>query len=204
MSTSSLLIAGTSLEAIQGSSYFLIFILMCIEGPLITYLTSFAASLRIFNIYIIFGLSVAGSVIGDFIYYYIGHVGKNKITEKYLKKQKVKSKTIDRIEYGLKNHTGKTMALIKLIPPLPAVGLVMAGAIKVPVKKFFTFSVLISILYSLFFLVLGFYTGEAYLTVAKYFKRVEIAALVILVIVVFGGVILEKVIERIKRSQKLI
>ena len=63
-------------------SYLFIFIVMVIEGPIITTAASFAASLGYFNIGIIFLLSLLGDLVGDGLHYIIGRTARVAFVEK--------------------------------------------------------------------------------------------------------------------------
>lgn len=161
------------LPVIHTYGYLFVFIIMFFEGPIITYVAAFASYLGFFNPLIILLLSILGNVLPDLIYYAIGNFTKKVVLYKFFARRKIKKKKALYIEHLLKNHTGKMMLFIKVIPSLPMIGLVLAGMV-VPFKKFFKFSLLISGIYSLIFFILGFYSGKAYTIILNYFKVGEI------------------------------
>jgi membrane protein DedA with SNARE-associated domain len=84
-------------------------------------------------------------------------------------------------------NPGKTIAVIKLTPFLPIPGLILAGASNIKLRKFVTYSVIVTVIYALFMVLLGFYSGVAFLTIAKYVKYMEylIGGTVLLITLVF-------------------
>jgi len=174
------------LAFLQTTGYFILFIVMVFEGPIITYAAAFAASLGVFNIFYIFILSFLGNIVGDFIFFFIGRVGKRYVIDKYVSHW-LKEKRIERIRGYLKNNPGKTIVAIKLTPPLPAPGLILAGASEISFKTFFIYSSIVSASYSLFLTILGFYSGVAFNTIANNFGYIEIiiAGVIILTILIF-------------------
>ena len=82
------------------------------------------------------------------------------------------------------------MFAVKVVPSLPMVGLTIAG-MTIPFKKFLYWSVLISVIYSVFFFILGFYAGQAYLLILYYFKAGEIAISIIAVISIVGWILMK-------------
>ncbi len=188
-------------QYIASSSYIFIFILMVVEGPIVTYIAAFASSLGLLNIYIIFLLASLGNIMGDIILYYIGKFGKQGIIEKYFKKRRLKKSLIKKIEYSLKNHTGKTLAFVKTVPPFAVPSLIMAGIVDVPIEKFLLYSIPVSALSGLVFSVLGFYTGEAYKNFAIYFKRVELAVSATLVLVFIGWLVFRYIENKVKKVE---
>jgi len=191
------------LTFLQGNGYILLFILLIIEGPIITYVAAFAASLGIFNIYHVLILSLLGNLIGDLIVFLIGRLGKKVVIEKYVKSL-IKEERIERIKQYLKDNTGKTIAVIKLTPLLPVPGLILVGASDVPLRKFFFYSSIVTFAYSISMTLLGFYSGIAFNTISKYIQYIEfiIGGAVLLVI---GAYFLIKYLSKkiLKRLAKL-
>ena len=174
---------SNAMGMVQNSGYAIIFLLMVIEGPIITAAAAFASSFNVFNVYVIFVLSVIGNVAGDLIYYAIGRTGRKMIIDRYFRKlHKIELKK--RIERALRTHTGKAMAIIKVIPPLPAPGLIAAGASKISLRRFLFHSLWISFVYSLFFTLLGFYAGFAFNALYVYVQRIELMALIALAVII--------------------
>ena len=59
--------------------YPLMFVLMFFEGPFATMIAAFLESLGLFNIGLVFVLSVSADVLGDIGLYHIGYYGGPKI-----------------------------------------------------------------------------------------------------------------------------
>ncbi len=163
-----------TLAFIQSHGYFIMFLAMLVEGPITTYIGSFAASLGLFNIFIVFILAVLANVLGDIVLYSIGKFTRTAFRKKY-KKYFDNKKLVSH----LKKHTGKTLFIIKLIPPLPAPGLILAGALNVSFRKFLFLSFIISFPLALIFALFGFYSGIAFNLLLNY---LQIWGIVILVI----------------------
>lgn len=160
------------LQFLQTSGYGIMFILMLIEGPIVTYVAAFAASLGIFNIFYVFILSFFGDFLGDLIFFFIGRISKETVVDEYENKS-LNPTRLSRLKMYLERNPGKTIAVIKLTPFLPVPGLILAGASKIDLKKFVLYSALINIVFSLTMILLGFYSGVAFLTIAKIVKYAE-------------------------------
>jgi membrane protein DedA with SNARE-associated domain len=174
------------LQFLQTSGYGIMFILMFIEGPIVTYIASFAASLGIFNLFYVFILSSLGNIAGDLLFFFIGRVSKKAAIYRYESKS-LNPTRMNKLKMYLEKNPGKTIAVIKLTPFLPVPGLILAGASNVNLKKFITYSVLVTMASSLFMVLLGFYSGVAFLTIARYVKYIEylIGGTILLIILVF-------------------
>ena len=189
--------AQNALASIQHLSYAFIFVLFLIEGPVLNYVVAFAASLGFFNIFIVFLLGVAGNVVADLIYYYIGKIGKKNLIDKYLKN--INSQKIDKIKNLLKEHPRKTLLLTK-ITPISTPGLILAGAVEMPIGLFILYSFLISSMLVFIMMSLGFFSGAAFVTIFGYFKYgIYYAIISVLIIIILLWVITKKVSEKIER-----
>lgn len=151
-------------------SYVIIFLLMIIEGPIITVIASFLASLGIFNIYIIFILSILGSFFPDLICFGIGRYGQGYIQKKIKSKKSLVLKTLQKMLVHIEKNPLKTIAIIKIVPPLPVWGLILTGTTKMNFKKFIYYILIVGIPYALFFSFIGFYSGVTFTTLLKYLK----------------------------------
>jgi|SRR3989344_2070737 len=189
------------LAFLQTHGYWIMFFIMIVEGPIVTYVAAFASSLGIFNIYLVLLLSILGNIAGDAFLFFIGRMGKKLAVEKYARRFIGKDR-IDRIEKYLKSNPGKTLVVIKLTPPLPVPGLIISGALNIPSKTFFFYSIIISLIYSLLFSILGFYSGVAFDTIANYVKYSEIligiAVIAVILVWMFLRYIPKKISKRIE------
>lgn len=186
-----------ALQWVKSAGYFLMFIAMIIEGPIITSAAAFAAALGYFNIFIILILSILGDLTGDFVYYGMGYFGRVTVVEKYGHKVGLTKERMERMEKLIKEHPTKTMTAIKLAPVIPGPGLMMIGATKMPFWKYAWITLVVTLPKTILFMLLGYYFGRAYDTIAHYLQNGEyfiLVALVLIVIVYYGY---KKLSERI-------
>ena len=176
-----------ALAFLQLHGYWIMLLLMFIEGPIITYIAAFAASSGIFNIYIVFILAVIGDVAPDMLFFLIGRLGKHEKAKRYVGRF-LDEERIKRLREQLKNNPWKTITLIKITPVLPVPGFILTGTTDMKISRFLFCSVVISAAYSLFFSVLGFYSGLAFYSIARYIRYggfFVISAIVLTVVVWF-------------------
>lgn len=150
--------------------YWIMVPLMVIEGPIVTVLASFLASLGTFNIFIVFILSIAGDMLGDILWYWAGrlwgmgfvhHVGKYVgITEELVKK----------MEKFFGRHGGKTIFIVKSTTGLCWATFVAAGIAKMNFGRFVWYSFLGGIFWSTFLVFMGYFFGEFYQEIAQKIK----------------------------------
>jgi membrane protein DedA with SNARE-associated domain len=152
------------------NGYLLMFVVMLVEGPVITAAGAFVAALGFFNIWVVLVLSILGNFIPDLLYYALGRWGRETFMDKYghyfgLNKDKIK-----RIEGMIDKHSLRSLVIIKLIPLLATPGLIVAGLTKMNFRKYVRWSLIITVPTSLFYLIIGYYFGAAYDTIARYLR----------------------------------
>ncbi|MDE2018733.1 MAG: VTT domain-containing protein [Patescibacteria group bacterium] len=173
-----------ALTWVKSAGYLLMFVAMVVEGPVITSAAAFAAALGYFNIFIIFILSVLGDLVGDYIYYAIGYLGRVHFVEKYGHKIGLTRERMKKMEHLLRNHPKKTLAAIKLSPLLPAPGLMMVGAAKMPVSDYTWMTFIVALPKTLLFMALGYYFGRAYDSISHYLENGQYFILFAIVVVI--------------------
>src|SRR5512140_1915224 len=94
--------------------YLLMFVIMVVEGPVITAAAAFASALGYFNLYLVFLLSILGNLVPDVIYYAIGYWGRKRLVNKYGHYLGLSDTRILHLENLSEKHAGKALTLIKL------------------------------------------------------------------------------------------
>jgi membrane protein DedA with SNARE-associated domain len=166
--------------------YTVMFILMLIEGPVVTAAGAFAAAFSYFHLWIVFVLSILGNLIPDALFYGLGYWGRNTFIEKYGHYFGATKERVAIAEKLAANHTGKSIFAIKMIPFIAAPGLIVVGASRMDIRKYIFWCLAITIPSSLFYLLIGYYFGAAYGTIDHYLHLgyYLIGAVVIIVIAI--------------------
>ena len=174
--------AATVLGWLTAYRYLILFPIAVIEGPVVTILAGFLASLGQMNLWICYPLVVVADVIGDIFMYAQGRWGGKPIVEKWGRFFGIKPTLITRIEEHFKKHPGKTLVLGKISHFFGGPILIAAGMARMPLSAFIWFNVLGTMPKSLILLLVGFYFGAAYTTLDHFFKFASWVALVLLVL----------------------
>jgi membrane protein DedA with SNARE-associated domain len=164
--------------------YPLLFIMMLIEGPVVTAAAAFAAALHYMNIWVVLALSILANFIPDLVYYAIGYWGREKFLNKYGHYIGITPERIAATEKLAEQHSGKSLFMIKMMPFLATPGLILVGATKMDIKKYAFWSIIIIVPSSLLYLIIGYYFGAAYATIDHYLNLggyLIAAALIIIV-----------------------
>lgn len=148
--------------------YTLMFVLMLIEGPVVTAAGAFAAAFSYFHLWIVFVLSLLGNLVPDVVYYAMGYWGRHRFLDQYGHYFGLTKQRIAAAENLANKHTVKSLIAIKLIPFLATPGLIIVGASKMDLRKYIIWSIIITVPSSLFYLLIGYYFGAAYGTIDHY------------------------------------
>lgn len=150
---------------IAGNGYTFLFILMLVEGPVVTAAAAFAAALGYLNIYAVLILSILGNLVPDAIYYAMGYWGREQFVERYGRYVRLTPERVKKIESFIEQHAGKSLVAIKLIPFLATPGLVVAGLSRMDIRRYAIWSLIVTLPSSLLYLLVGYYSGAAYTSV---------------------------------------
>lgn len=159
---------------IKTIGYSTLFVLMVLEGPAITILGAFLASLGFFNVFVILFLSILGDIVGDIILYAIGYYGGAKILEKAERFLKIKPHVIEKIKNYFKKYGKKTIFYVKSTTGLCWITFIAAGSIRMNFKDFLTASFLGGIIWSAFLVLSGYFFGYAFEKINEYIKSAGI------------------------------
>ncbi len=161
-----------ALAYVIAGGYVVMFVGMVLEGPMITAAAAFGASLGYFDIFVVFLLAILGDIVGDVAYYAVGYISRVAFVEKYGHRFGMSKERMKKLERLLRTHPGKTLLVIKTTG-IATPGLMMVGAVRMPIKKFTSVCLSIILPKVLLFVLLGYYFGQAYTSVAKYVQNAE-------------------------------
>ncbi len=181
--------------------YAILFPLVIIEGPIVTILAGFLASLGQFNLFICYPLIVVGDVIGDLFMYAQGRWGGKPVVERWGRRFGIKPDLVERLEEHFKKHPGKTLVFGKISHFLGGPVLIAAGMARMSLPKFLWFNFLATLPKSLVLLLVGFYFGEAYAKFDKFFTYAGWAAVILVVLCAVVYFVISKVSERYLKEE---
>lgn len=165
--------------------YLVLFPLAIFEGPIITVIAGFFVTTGFFNPFFVYAIVAVGDIVGDSFYYMLGR-GGGILFQKFFRRHIDSEKTQQARQYFI-NHHNKALILSKVIHGIGVSGLIAAGSLKIPYKRFFLVCTLISAAQSFVLLIIGILFGNAYFQISKYFNFFGgvMAIIVISIIIVF-------------------
>ena len=103
------------------------------------------------------------------------------------------------MENLLKEHAAKTLTAIKLTPLLPTIGLMIVGAMRMPLRQYSVLSLIITLPRSVLFIITGYYFGQAYDTASRYLEQGTALIAVIIVLILGIRFLYEKVTAKVAK-----
>jgi len=176
--------------------YIILFPLVIVEGPIVTVLAGFLASLGQMNLWICLPIVVVGDIIGDTFMYAQGRWGGKLVVEKWGHHFGINQNIILRLEEHFKQHPGKTLILGKVSHFFGGPVLIAAGMGRMKISQFLWYNFLGTVPKSIFLLLIGFYFGEAYARVDKFLTFAGWAAAILVVLGVMVYFVLSKMSKK--------
>ncbi|MFA5872252.1 MAG: DedA family protein [Parcubacteria group bacterium] len=162
--------------------YIVLFPIAEIEGPVITIIAGFLASLGYLNIFVALAVMILGDVTGDSVHYAIGRWGREKFVSRWGKYIGITRARVEGLDRHFENHRFKTFAIGKIAHGVGGAVLVAAGMARVPFREFLFDNLLITIVKSSILITVGYYFGQAYVRIGSYLEFMGIATLGLVVI----------------------
>lgn len=168
--------------------YLILFPLAILEGPIIVVVAGFLVTLGYMDIFIVYAVALIGDFVGDTTLYGLGRWGKMFVHKygHYIGASK------DRLEqakiFFAEKHT-KAITMSKLFHGVGSAGLVAAGVLAVPYRRYIKTAMLVTIVQSAVFLFLGIVFGHAYVRIAKYLDLYAQAIGIVVVVLIVSTVI---------------
>jgi len=150
--------------------YWIILPLMIIEGPVATILSAMLAAAGVFNVGVVFVLSIFGDVVGDVMLYWAGKIGGMKFVDNIGKYMGITHNLVLKMEKYFEHHGGKTIFAVKSTTGLCWATFVAAGIAKMNFGKFVKYSILGGIVWSGFLVAMGYFYGYMWQEIKKYIE----------------------------------
>lgn len=158
-------------------------------GETVILAASFLASLGFFNIYIVIGISLIGTVVSDNIWYYIGRKSHDFVN-KWYDKLRLPRRGYDFINKNFNQHYSKFLFISKYVYGTSTITLIMAGRQKMNYRKFFILNSISTIVWLGVIVSLGYAVGfswnrfEDYNNYSRYWILAFLAAIIVIRLIV--------------------
>lgn len=180
--------------------YVLMFLAMFLEGPVVSAVSAFAASLGYFSLPIVWVLSVSGDLLGDIVYYCIGFFGHKAAVAWGEKRFHVAHARIEKIAKLVKEHRNKTVIALKLMPFVVLPGFIVVGMSRVKFSRFVLLCLIITVIRNSLSILLGFYAGEFFKLHTGSWEKVQTYMTVLAMVVALLVLLYKKVASFIAKK----
>ncbi|WP_339111911.1 VTT domain-containing protein [Thioclava sp. GXIMD2076] len=166
--------------------------LSILEGPIVTVLASWLASNGAFDVVPLFFVLVAGDLIGDLGFYFLGRKGLGIVPPKWRHRLGLDGRRLRKMLRHFREKGGRTLIAGKITHSAGAAILVAAGISRMPIVPFFLYNLLATIPKTGALMALGYFMGSAYARIDGWISKGSIIVLAILVIAGIGWYIHHK------------
>lgn len=153
--------------------------LSLIEGPIVTVISAYLATLGIFRFATLIPVLIVADLLGDIVFYCLGRYGASLIPAR-LKPDDTA------LQDRFQRQGGRILAMGKLTHAAGAAVLVSAGIARMQVPAFLFYNTLATIPKTLFFAALGILFGHAHEAISRWIGHTSLALLAL--ILAAGGI----------------
>jgi len=147
--------------------YLILLPIAILEGPFAAIIAGFLSSSGIFNIFLVYLFLVAGDMIGDSFYYFLGRLSDSSVA-KHGHHFGITTEKLESAKNYFSNYHHRALIISKLAYGIGVTGLIAAGILKIPYKRFMKTCAYIAVIQSACLVLIGFIFGHAYLQIEKY------------------------------------
>jgi membrane protein DedA with SNARE-associated domain len=172
-----------------------VFILVVLESTLVPVpstlvfpFAGFLAAKGVFSLPAILVINSVGALVGSGLCYWAGAAGGKPLLLKYGKYLFIREKDIAKTESWFSDHGKATIFIARFVPVVRHIISLPAGIARMKLVPFFVQTFLGATLWGGFLIVLGYYLGEHWATVANKMKRFDlvIGGLIVVAVVVIA------------------
>lgn len=165
--------------------YLILVPIAIVEGPIASVIAGFLVTLGFLNIFFVYVIIVLGDIIGDTALYYLGYGGKT-ILNKYGSFLGITQERLEQAKRYFETKHQKAIILSKIIHGVGVAGLVTAGILRIPYRRYIKSCITVTIPQSAILLLTGILFGHAYLQIGKYLDYFAATiSIVVLAVVAF-------------------
>jgi membrane protein DedA with SNARE-associated domain len=157
-------------------------------GETIVVVTGVVAARGSLSVWLVWGLAVAGSVLGSNISYWLGYRGGRDVLERWGDKVRISGKRLLLAEEYFAVHGSKTVFVARFAAGVKNFVPMLAGVARMKLAVFEAYTVAGAIVYSAVMVALGYFFGRNLDLLLKYLARAGWVGLGIIVLIVVAAV----------------
>lgn len=172
-----------------------VFILVFVEGPLVTMAAAFGVALGYFNLFILFPLIIIADLLADIMWYSVGYFGREKLVSRWGHFVGLTVNRLSKMEKIFGRHQGKILFMAKITHAIGFPFLIAAGLGKLNFKKYCFFNFLATVPKSFIFMGLGYYFGQAHELISDYLGYSTIIGLILLAFAILVFILFQRLMN---------
>jgi membrane protein DedA with SNARE-associated domain len=204
-------LSGIIIHLIQSTGYFGVFILMALESALIPIpsevtmpFAGFLVQQGKLNLYLVIFIGAFANLVGSLVAYAIGYFLEEtvilKLIDKYGKFILVTRKEYEHSMHWFRKYGDSVAFFSRILPAVRTFISLPAGLSEMNVWKFSLFTFLGSLIWSTFLTYVGVYFGRNWAVLEPYFRKFNIALVVLFVLAVLWYINHKLKIVKLKKS----
>jgi membrane protein DedA with SNARE-associated domain len=147
-------------------SYFILAVLVLIEGPVATLLAAAAASAGLMRPMLVFVSAAVGNLTADTLWWLLGYAGKTEWIHSFGRRLRIRESLIEHLKHNMIKHATRVLFLAKVTVSFSIPALIAAGLLRIRWRRWFPALVGAEVLWTGSLVLIGYYATEA-------MKRVE-------------------------------
>jgi membrane protein DedA with SNARE-associated domain len=142
-------------------SYFILAILVLLEGPVATLLAAAAASAGLMRPMLVFVSAAVGNMAADTLWWLLGYAGKTEWIHSLGRRLHIRESLIEHLKHNMIKHATRVLFLAKVTVSFSIPALIAAGLLRVKWRRWFPALVGAEVLWTGSLVLIGYYTAEA-------------------------------------------
>lgn len=170
------------IELVKTHGLLLLAPLSVLEGPIVTVIAGYLASLGLLHTAGALAVVIAGDLLGDALLYLAGRKGIKRMPKRWRDRLGLNAARVEALTDHFWLRGGRTLVIGKLTHSAGAAVLVAAGAARMPVGAFLWWNLVATVPKSAAFLALGYAFGAAYAQIDAWIFRASLLLLALLAV----------------------
>ena len=162
-------------------AYFLLALMVAVEGPIFTLTGAAAASAGLMSPVWVFASASIGNLTADTLWYSLGYLGRMDLIIRFGGRLGIKESFITRLQKDVNAHIHKILFIAKLTMGLVIPTLIAAGLARVPFKRWFGVLFTAECIWTGSLVLIGYYFGYLIQRVENNLRWVAVGGAVIVV-----------------------
>lgn len=167
----------TVVQLIQSHGLWLLVPFAILEGPIVTVIAAYIASLGLMNVWAVYAVCVVSDLIGDAMYYGIGRMGPRFLPERWLTRMGLNEARHLALTDHFAQKGGRTILFGKWTHSTGLPIMLASGMARMNFTAYLWYNLIGTLPKTAVFVALGYFIGAAYASIDTYIARISLILL---------------------------